>query len=99
MAEATVWKCKGQGDTALSVDLDFHPGIYRFNLIHPRAGGDWGSVSLESIIAVPKAAFDDDAIYFPTQLRLNRSCRLYATLDVTTYEEGMPWEISIGRLD
>ena len=99
MAEETVWKFRGLGDWAQSVDLDFQPGIYRFNLVQPTVGGDWGSVSLLRIVSVPKDALIEGSVRFPTQLRINRSCRVYATLDVFTVERGARWEISITKLD
>lgn len=94
---SAVWSECGQGDANISVDINFEPGIYRFNLDRPSGGGDWGSVSLEHIISVPANAFEE-YVYFPTQMRVEDGCRIYATLEVSIYNDRQRWEVSITRL-
>ena len=37
---------------------------------------------------MPEDCIEEYALYFPTQLRIKRACRVYATLEVSMYKEG-----------
>jgi len=99
-ASDALWSASGRGDKKASLDLDFAPGIYRFNLNQPNIDGDWGSIWLDDIVSIPDDCFTS-LLSFPTQMRIRQDCRIFATLDVGFYSAyaDTEWAVSITKLD
>ena len=98
-SHAVIWSGSGRGSVRSPVEIVFQPGIYSFNLIVPTLGGRWGSIFLVDIIDITQECFHDGvSIEFPTQLRLNRRCQIYATLNAIVYDDNQSWEVSITKL-
>jgi len=97
-----IWSTQGRGNTRMSLEVAFVPGIYRFDIETlssiPVAGNIW----LEETIDVPTGSFPQGPyVNIPSQLRVNTPCRIYATLLIDLYSEhaNKQWEVSITKLD
>lgn len=92
---------RGYGSKDIFVDLEFHPGVYRLNLVSPRQGPNYEdfSVSLEDVIDTPVGCFTTEfgrSIFFPSQAVIDEKCHIFATLDVNNlWMNRFSWEVSI----
>ena len=83
-----LWSHQGQGNTEMSVDVFFPPGIYRFELVQPAKVefySDWGKIKLVNIVDTPEGCFmtpNNGEIRFPNQLRIKQDCLIFTTLTV-----------------
>ncbi len=90
------WTKNGMGSAYNIVDIALLPGVYRFNL-HSPDQDNLGTISLEHIISDPPGCFGPTRIAFPSQVTVNRECRVYAILNSYLVIDLVFWNVSINR--
>lgn len=93
-----LWTRSGMGRAYNKVDLALSPGLYRLNL-HSPDEAHLGKISLDDIISDPPGCIGLSRIEFPSQVRVNQACRLYAILNSYLVIDLIFWNVSINRIE
>ncbi len=100
-AEA-IWTAAGSRTQDQSVSLELTRGIYALNLVESPIRFSVESIELADIISRPDNCVVQERVTFPSTLRVERNCRIFATLKpffgYGRWDERVRWNVSITQV-